>query len=152
MKSGAQGVRRLLLAARYSYQGLKSGWRSEAAIRQELIVISFLIPLVFIHTLTNVERALLILTTLLVLIAELLNTSIEMVVDRIALHAIKLLHNFNLATPILVLIAWEHIETKTSALNVGAEDYVLKPCDARELETRLGKILLSKVFNRFSHD
>lgn len=83
MKSGAHGVKRLYLAARYSWQGFKSGWRCEAAIRQEVVVTCVLIPLVFFLDITNVERAVLMLSILMVLIVELLNTGIEMVVDRI---------------------------------------------------------------------
>lgn len=83
MKSGAQGLKRLYFAAQYSWQGFKSGWRSEAAIRQEVAATCILIPLVFFLDITSVERALLMLSVLMVLIVELLNTGIEMVVDRI---------------------------------------------------------------------
>ncbi|UUA72090.1 diacylglycerol kinase [Cellvibrio sp. QJXJ] len=83
MKSSAQGFKRLYLAARYSWQGFKSGWRSEAAIRQEVVAACILVPSVFFLDITNVERAVLMLSVLMVLIVELLNTGIEMVVDRI---------------------------------------------------------------------
>lgn len=57
--------------------------------------------------------------------------------DGLALHVIKSLRNSKHAIPILVLTAWDHLETKIEALNAGADDYVLKPCDVRELEARI---------------
>ncbi len=57
--------------------------------------------------------------------------------DGLALHVIKSLRNNKRAVPILVLTAWDHLETKIEALNAGADDYVLKPCDVRELEARI---------------
>ena len=56
---------------------------AEAAFRQELMLCVILIPLAFWVGSTAVERALLIASCLLVLITELLNSSIEAVVDRI---------------------------------------------------------------------
>lgn len=83
MKNQHSGWRRLISAAGYSKQGFVSGWRSEAAIRQELIALCVLLPLAFWLDVTPVERALLVLSLLLVLVVELLNTGIEVVVDRI---------------------------------------------------------------------
>jgi two-component system OmpR family response regulator/two-component system response regulator QseB len=45
------------------------------------------------------------------------------------------------ALPVLVLTAWDHLDTKIEALDAGADDYVLKPCDVREIEARLRVIL-----------
>ncbi|MBC3767556.1 response regulator [Neptunicella marina] len=41
------------------------------------------------------------------------------------------------AMPIIVLTAWDDIEKKLTALNMGADDYVVKPFDIRELEARI---------------
>jgi DNA-binding response OmpR family regulator len=57
--------------------------------------------------------------------------------DGLALHVIQSLRNSKHAIPILVLTAWDHFETKIDALNAGADDYILKPCDVRELEARI---------------
>jgi len=83
MKSSKKGITRILSAARYSWQGLRTTWQTEAAFRQEVIVCLILAPWPFILDLSGAERALLLSTLLLVLIIELLNSSIEAVVDRI---------------------------------------------------------------------
>ncbi|WP_348731499.1 diacylglycerol kinase [Rheinheimera texasensis] len=83
MKNHHQGWRRLISAANYSKQGFVSSWHSEAAIRQELMALLVLLPLALWVDVSKAERALLILSLLLVLVVELLNTGIETVVDRI---------------------------------------------------------------------
>jgi diacylglycerol kinase (ATP) len=77
------GFRRLLNATGYSLAGLKSAWQNEAAFRQEIWAMVFLVPLAFWLGQNAVERALLLLTCFIVLIAELINSAIEAVVDRI---------------------------------------------------------------------
>ncbi|WP_305856958.1 diacylglycerol kinase [Balneatrix alpica] len=84
---GARGWRRLLHASRYSYQGLKAAWQTQAAIRQEVVLLLLGLPLVFILSLTAVERALLLFSLLMVLIVELLNSAIEAAIDRIGLES-----------------------------------------------------------------
>ena len=83
MKNHHQGWRRLISAANYSKQGYISSWHSEAAIRQELMALLVLLPFAFWVDVSSVERALLVLSLMLVLLVELLNTGIEAVVDRI---------------------------------------------------------------------
>lgn len=57
--------------------------------------------------------------------------------DGTSLPVIKTLRAKKNVIPILVLTAWDHLDTKIEALNEGADDYVLKPCDVRELEARM---------------
>lgn len=83
MKPGATGLRRLLDASHYSWLGLKAAWQSEAAIRQEIIALAFLLPLALLAPLIPLEKALLIFSALLVLLIELINSAIEAIVDRI---------------------------------------------------------------------
>ncbi len=64
-------------------QGLKLAWQSEAAFRQELILVLFMLPVALLVEVPMVERILLIMTLMIVLIVELLNSAIEAVVDRI---------------------------------------------------------------------
>jgi diacylglycerol kinase (ATP) len=78
-----KGIRRIYHAALYSMAGIRATLQTEAAFRQELMLCAILIPLAFWVGSTAVERALLIASCLLVLITELLNSSIEAVVDRI---------------------------------------------------------------------
>ena len=82
-KPGNTGLRRIVNATFFSWAGLRTAWRNEAAFRQECLLAIVLIPAAFWLGGTAVERALLIGTCVLVLIVELLNTAIEVVVDRV---------------------------------------------------------------------
>ncbi len=90
MASENTGLRRVLLAARYSWQGLTTCYRKEAAFRQELWLVLLLAPLALWLGKDGVERALLIGSLMLVLVVELLNTGIENVVDRVGSEPHKL--------------------------------------------------------------
>lgn len=82
-KPGKKGLRRIIDAAGYSAKGLRAAWRSEEAFRMECTLGIILIPLGVIWGDSGVEKALLVASCLLVLVVELLNSAIEMVVDRI---------------------------------------------------------------------
>lgn len=81
--AGNSGWQRLINAAGFSWKGLYAAFHFEAAFRQELLASLLIIPLAFWLGDTGLERGLLIAVWLLVLITELLNSSIETVVDRI---------------------------------------------------------------------
>ena len=68
----------------YSWAGLKAAWDNELAFRTETIVIAFLMPFGIWMGETAVQWALLIGSSMLVLITELLNSAVEKVVDRIS--------------------------------------------------------------------
>ena len=76
------GIRRVLLATRYSVQGFVHAWKHEAAFRQEISLTLILVPIAMWLGRTGFERLMLIACCLLVLIVELLNSAIEAVVDR----------------------------------------------------------------------
>ena len=76
------GINRILHAGGYSIQGLRAGW-GETAFRQEAILAMGLVPLAFWLGQNWIETALLAGTVLLVMIVELLNTSVESAIDRI---------------------------------------------------------------------
>jgi diacylglycerol kinase (ATP) len=82
-KPGNTGVRRIVNATFFSFAGLKTAWQNEAAFRQECLLCVVLIPAGVWLGQNAVERALLIGSCLLVLIVELLNTAVEVVVDRV---------------------------------------------------------------------
>jgi diacylglycerol kinase (ATP) len=88
---GKSGVARMLQAFFTSAAGLKAAWRHERAFRQEIALALVLIPSACMLPVSAVERAMLIGTVLLVLIVELLNTSVEAAIDRISLetHALS---------------------------------------------------------------
>jgi diacylglycerol kinase (ATP) len=75
--------RHIYNAVIYSWFGLKAAWNNEMAFRTETIVIALLMPIGIWIGETAVQWALLIGSSLLVLITELLNSAIENVVDRI---------------------------------------------------------------------
>jgi len=83
MKNEATGIARLFAATKFSMQGLRQAYRSEAAFRQEVWLCVVLVPAAFFVADTSLERALLIASLFLLMIVEVLNTAIEKVVDRI---------------------------------------------------------------------
>lgn len=82
-KPGATGITRIIHAIKYSYQGLIAAFRNESAFRQELALTLILVPVAVLLGNTNVERALMIGSLLIVLIVELLNSGLESIVDRV---------------------------------------------------------------------
>ncbi len=84
------GLERIAKALGYSIQGLKSAYKSEAAIRQEAWLMIILIPLGFYLGQTNIERIFLVGVTVLVFIVELLNSAVEAAVDHTSIdhHAL----------------------------------------------------------------
>lgn len=82
--SRQQGLARLWHATIYSISGLRAAWRNEAAFRQECVLAVVLLPAAFWVGGNGLQIALLVLSVLLVLIVELLNSAIEAVVDRIS--------------------------------------------------------------------
>jgi len=83
MKStSALSVLRVFNALRYSEKGMRSAWRDEAAFRQELMLLAVLVPLTFWLQLPRLDTVLLLALMALVLVAELLNSGLEAVVDK----------------------------------------------------------------------
>lgn len=82
-KPAVTGLSRIIHATGYSIKGLKSAWANEAAFRQELLLILFLMPLTFWVGASLEQTLLLICISWLVVILEVVNSAIEAVVDRI---------------------------------------------------------------------
>lgn len=83
MKPRHTGLTHLLHSTRYSLKGLTAAFRHEAAFRQEVFLCALLLPLAVWLGQSVTEVLLLVGSCVLVLIAELLNSAIENVVDRI---------------------------------------------------------------------
>ena len=81
---GRTGIDRVVHALGYSFAGLTTAYRGESAFRQEVWVAVVLAPSAFWVGRDWVEVALLIGSTLLVLIVELLNSGIEAAIDRVS--------------------------------------------------------------------
>ncbi len=81
---GRTGIDRMIHAAGYSIAGLSAAYRGESAFRQEFWLATVLVPAAFWVGRSWVEAALLIGSTMLVLIVELLNSGIEAAIDRVS--------------------------------------------------------------------
>ena len=75
--------RRYIVAASNSFKGLEIAFQKEEAFRVQVILSIFLIPLAWFIANSYQQLLMLLMTLFLVMIVELLNTSIELVVDRI---------------------------------------------------------------------
>ena len=87
---GKTGLRRLINAFGYSIAGTLAAFKHEDAFRQEVILSAILIPLALYLGQTGIEQALMIASIILVIIVELLNSSVEATVDRISVKRHKL--------------------------------------------------------------
>jgi len=83
MANQTTGLTRIIKATSYSLKGLRAAWKSEAAFRQEAIMVIIAIIVAFLLDVQWIERLLLISSMVLIAIVELLNSAIEAVVDRI---------------------------------------------------------------------
>ncbi len=83
---GKTGMRRLMNAMGYSWQGFRSAYRHEEAFRQEVLLAAVLVPVTFFFNVGGPARALMVGSVLLVLIVELLNSAVEAAVDRVSLE------------------------------------------------------------------
>ncbi|HMB42550.1 MAG TPA: diacylglycerol kinase [Luteimonas sp.] len=77
-----RGPRRILLATKWSLQGLRFAWLYESSFRLEVYLMVILAPLGLWLGNNGVERALLVGTGLMVLSVELLNSAVEAVIER----------------------------------------------------------------------
>ena len=106
------GIKRIVKAGGYSMQGLSATWKSEAAFRQECFLAILIIPVLFFFDLSSLQRILLVGSTTLVLITELLNSSIEALVDRVGLEYNELsgkAKDIGSAAVLLSLILWAYV-------------------------------------------
>jgi len=87
---GKTGIKRLANAFTYSVAGTLAAFKHEDAFRQEFILSIVLIPLAIYLGQTPIEQALMIASILLIIIVELLNSSVEATVDRISVKRHKL--------------------------------------------------------------
>ena len=76
--------RRILNTLKFSRDGLHSAWKSEEAIRIELLLLPLVIVGAYYLGSTKVEQILMVSSALLIIIVELLNTAIEKTIDRIS--------------------------------------------------------------------
>jgi diacylglycerol kinase (ATP) len=81
---GRTGLDRIVHAAGYSWNGLRGAYRDEAAFRQETWAAVVLLPAALWLGRNWIEVVLLAGSVLLVMIVELLNSAVEVAIDRIS--------------------------------------------------------------------
>ncbi len=79
-------VQRILRATIHTLNGLRAVIASEAAFRQELVVLVLAVPLAFLIAIDNWKRLALIAVIVMVMVVELLNTAIEKLADRVTME------------------------------------------------------------------
>lgn len=80
------GLKRIVAAFFYSIDGFKSAWRDEHAFRQEVVVVVLGTIIALSLPISAFEKLALIAVLVLVLMVELINSSVEAIVDRISLE------------------------------------------------------------------
>jgi len=83
---GKTGLKRIWNALFYSLDGLAAAFKHEDAFRQEVLLALILVPISLFMPVGGVGKGLMIVSVLLVLIVELLNSGIEAVTDRVSLE------------------------------------------------------------------
>ena len=81
---GNRGLTRAWHAAKNSWCGLVYAFMEESAFRQELTLFVILTPIAIALPINLLEKSLLISSLMMVLVIELLNSSVEAAIDRIS--------------------------------------------------------------------
>ena len=84
MKPVKTGINRILSAFANSFNGFKQTYKSEQAFRQDLFLCFFLSIATLFFSISIWQKGLLISSLLIILLAELINTAIETIIDRIS--------------------------------------------------------------------
>ena len=84
MKTNKTGIVRILNAFKYSFDGFVAAFKSEEAFRQDILVCIILVPVAIFLDITAVEKLFLFSSLFAIVFAELVNTAIEMTIDRIS--------------------------------------------------------------------
>ena len=106
---GNTGITRALHAAKNSWSGLIFALREESAFRQEMLLVIISLSIILITEVSIIEIMLMIFVTSLVLIVELLNSSVEAAIDRISFdyHGLsKRAKDYGSAAVMFTLVLW----------------------------------------------
>lgn len=85
-RTKASGLRRIARSIQLSYAGFRYAIAHEVAIREGLIALAVLVPTSVLLPVTDVEHLILVLSMMLVILVEFINSAIEATVDRISLE------------------------------------------------------------------
>jgi len=81
---GNRGAARAWHAAKNSWCGIVYAFKEESAFRQELTLLACLTPVALYLPISPLEKCALIVSLIMVLVVELLNSSVEAAIDRIS--------------------------------------------------------------------
>jgi diacylglycerol kinase (ATP) len=81
---GNKGLSRAWHAAKNSWCGIVYAYQEESAFRQELTLLIILTPIALCLPIGALQKAVLITSLVMVLVVELLNSSVEAAIDRIS--------------------------------------------------------------------
>ena len=81
---GSRGLTRAWHAAKNSWCGIVYAFEEESAFRQELTLLIALAPVALFLPISPIEKCALITSLIMVLVVELLNSSVEAAIDRIS--------------------------------------------------------------------
>lgn len=84
MKSKKQGLTKILNAFNYSFHGFISAFKSEESLRLDLLFVLICFIVAIFLPVNIFTKSILISSLLFILFAELVNTSIEVIIDRIS--------------------------------------------------------------------
>lgn len=79
-----RGLRRVANALGYSWAGFRHAVVNQAAIREEVIALAILVPIAAWLPVSNLEHLMLVLSMMLVVLVEFMNSAVESTVDRIS--------------------------------------------------------------------
>ena len=106
MKATDIGIKRILKAFVYSRDGFISAFKSEVALRQDLAVFALFSIVAMCLNLVLWQKAVLISSLLFIVIMELVNTAVEVVIDRISPEYHELSKKAKDIGSLLVLLAF----------------------------------------------
>lgn len=108
MKSKYSGIRRIIKAFEYSFDGFIAVFKSETAFRQDLIFCLIAAIILGFLPIESMQFAFLLFSLFLILFMELINTAIEVIVDRIGEEYHLLSKKAKDIGSLLVLLAFVH--------------------------------------------
>jgi diacylglycerol kinase (ATP) len=77
---------RLWRAAYFSMSGLRAAFYTQPAFRLEVLLLVFIVPAAWMLARNGAERALLISSWIFVMVVEIMNSAIEVAIDRIGVE------------------------------------------------------------------
>ena len=78
-------MKRILTAFKYSIDGIIATFKSEPAFRQDIVLCALAAILAFVLDVSTMSRIIMLCSLMFIIIAELINTAIETIINRISM-------------------------------------------------------------------